>query len=50
MFLKIREKHDNFKKGLISEETFNQCLQSYFGMLKHCPGYGMVKKIEGLVN
>jgi retron-type reverse transcriptase len=50
MFLKIREKHDNFKKGLISEETFNQCLQSYFGMLKHCSGYDMVKKIEDSIN
>lgn len=39
IFKKIEKKQQNLQKHLISEESFNQSLQSYFGILKHCKGY-----------
>ncbi len=42
MLKKLRVKHDDLQKGVILEETFNQSLQSYLGILKHCNG----KKLE----
>lgn len=48
MLKKISQKYEYLQKGLISGESFNQSLQSYLGMLKHCKGYGIVKKIEEL--
>lgn len=39
MMKKLHSRHMDLKSGLISEESFNQSLQSYLGMLKHCNGY-----------
>lgn len=35
---KMEEKHRDLKNNLISEESFNQSLQSYLGVLGHCKG------------
>ena len=45
MLRKIKEKRFLLCEELISEELFNQSLQSYLGMLKHCRGC----KIERLL-
>jgi len=45
MFRKIRVKIENFKNHKISEESFNQTLQSYFGILKHCSSLKLGKKL-----
>ncbi len=42
---KIREGKNKLTIGLISKESFNQSLQSYYGILKHCQGYKIKKKI-----
>lgn len=42
---KIAGKYKDLKNDLILPEAFNQCLQSYFGVLKHCRGY----KISGAI-
>lgn len=49
IFRKIRSKNQEFLIGEISEESFNQRLQSYFGVLKHCKGYKIKKKILSLI-
>jgi len=43
---KIKEKKFLLREDLVSEDLFNQSLQSYFGMLNHCEGYAIRKKIE----
>lgn len=50
IFKKIRKRYQGLRIGLISEKTFNQSLQSYLGILKHCKGYKIKKKILSLVN
>ena len=45
---KIKEKNFLLREELISEKTFNQGLQSYLGTLKHCRGYGILRKIEAI--
>ncbi|KPJ54867.1 hypothetical protein AMJ47_02225 [Parcubacteria bacterium DG_72] len=46
MFRKINYRLDRLKQNEISEESFNQTIQSYFGVLKHCNGYELEKKIK----
>lgn len=46
MLRKIKEKRFLLCEELISEELFNQSLQSYLGMLGHCRGYKITGKIE----
>lgn len=48
MFKKLSKKHKDLQKGLISQKKFNQSLQSYLGILKHCEGYGLQSEIERL--
>lgn len=43
---KIKRKHSDLQKGLISKESFNQSLQSYLGILERCQGYKIRKKID----
>jgi hypothetical protein len=38
MYRKLKEKHAQLQNGVISKEKFDQSLQSYLGMLKHCEG------------
>ena len=45
MFKKINGGYSQLQNKIISEESFNQSLHSYFGMLKHCNGYKTEKEI-----
>lgn len=49
MFKKIVKKKAEFQSGLISGESFNQSLQSYLGILKHCSGYKIEKDIKKII-
>jgi len=45
---KIANKCQELSQGLIVEKSFNQTLQSYFGVLKHCCGHKIVEEIRKL--
>jgi hypothetical protein len=45
MFRKIKANKAKLDQGLISKESFNQSLQSYYGMLMHCKGNKIKKQI-----
>jgi len=44
----IENKRFLLREELIFEETYSQSLQSYLGMLKHCAGYKIRRKIENI--
>ena len=46
MLRNIGKKSFLLREELISEGSFNQSLQSYLGILKHCRGYKIARKIE----
>ena len=46
IFKKVDIKRHQLKNSLITEESFNQTLQSYFGILSHCRGRGIKGKIN----
>lgn len=48
MFKKIKLNKEKVSQKLISEESFSQSLQSYYGMLKHCEGYKIKMEIDRL--
>ncbi len=50
MLHKIPKKYQDFQRGVISKESFNQSLQSYSGLLKHCNGYSILEKFEKLLS
>jgi len=50
MFKNIENKCNDWRGGLMSEESFNRSLQSYFGVLKHCQGYKIRREIETLID
>lgn len=45
MMKKIWLKNKMVREGLIAKESFGQSLQSHLGVLKHCKGYKIKKKI-----
>lgn len=45
MFKKINQKIIALEQSKITEESFSQTIQSYFGILKHCNGYKLKKEI-----
>ncbi len=49
MLKKIKSKKLDLKNNLISEISFNQSLQSYLGVLRHCEGKKIEKEIEKLL-
>lgn len=49
IFKKIKDKKKLLEKGEITEDVFNQSLQSYLGILKHCEGYKIKEKIKALI-
>lgn len=49
MFKKIKVGREKLEKGLIDDETFNQSLQSYYGMLKHCNGHKLKIEVDKIV-
>ena len=42
---KTRNRYYDLQNGFISEKLFNQSLQSYLGVLKHCKGHEIEKKL-----
>ena len=50
MFRKMKLKKQLVDSGVISQESFDQALQSYLGMLKHCRGAGVRKHLEKILN
>ena len=46
MFRKIKAGKDKLSQGLVTKESFDQSLQSYYGMLKHCQGHKLKLKIN----
>jgi retron-type reverse transcriptase len=46
IFHKLSLKHKMFREKLVSRESFGQSLQSYSGILKHCNGHGITRKIK----
>lgn len=48
MFTKVKNKRDSCQKGLLPVESFNQSLQSYLGLLSHCNGYNLQKKLRAI--
>ncbi|MDD5463786.1 MAG: reverse transcriptase/maturase family protein [Candidatus Moranbacteria bacterium] len=49
MFKKLNSKNIDLRIELISKKKFNQSLQSYLGMLKHCNGHKIQKDIERII-
>lgn len=47
---KMRKKSREMEESVISEESFNQSLQSYLGILKHCEGNKVKADILRLTN
>lgn len=45
MLKKIKLKYNNWQNGLILKESFNQSLQSYYGVLRYCCGYKIKRRI-----
>ncbi|MFA5318047.1 MAG: reverse transcriptase/maturase family protein [Patescibacteria group bacterium] len=45
IFKKMKDKKKMLENNIISEDNFNQGLQSYLGMLKHCNGYKIEQKL-----
>lgn len=43
---KLALKQKMCQEGLVSKESFEQSVQSYFGMLGHCRGYAISKKLS----
>ena len=50
MFRKIEQRINELKENKISEEFFNQTIQSYSGILKHCNSYKTQKELEKQFN
>lgn len=50
IFRKLEIKQKNSKNGLISEESFNQSLQSYMGVLSHANTYRLSQKLKNRFN
>lgn len=46
IFKKLKSKRQDLESGIISEESFGQSLQSYLGVLSHCNGWKIQKKID----
>ncbi len=45
MFRRLSEKYNDLQSGKVKKETFEQSLQSYLGILKHCEGRGIEQAI-----
>lgn len=46
MFRRISQKIKELRQSKISEESFNQIIQSYLGILKHCAGYQLSNNLK----
>lgn len=50
MFKKIKINKEKLDQGLMTKESFNQSLQSYYGILKHCNSYKLKTKLDKFIN
>lgn len=50
MFRRIKINIEKLKAGIIDDQSFNQSLQSYYGMLKHCNSYKLALKLNKIIN
>lgn len=48
IFKKLMKRKEKLKNGLISDLSFNQSVQSYLGILKHCNGHKIKQEILNL--
>ena len=46
MFKKIKDKIQKFEEEKTTEQSLNQAIQSYFGVLKHCNSFKLKKELE----
>ncbi|PJA84818.1 MAG: RNA-dependent DNA polymerase [Candidatus Nealsonbacteria bacterium CG_4_9_14_3_um_filter_37_13] len=46
MFRKIKRRIKELKQNKISKESFNQTIQSYLGILKHCNAYKLKEELK----
>jgi len=46
MFKKLKQKKTELEAGFISKESYNQSVQSYLGILKHCNGYDLENRVK----
>lgn len=49
MFRRIKKNKLKLNQNLISRDSFEQSLQSYYGILKHCNGYNFKLKIRNIL-
>lgn len=49
MFRKIKESKAKLNQDLVSRESFNQSLQSYHGVLKHCNSYKLKRELDKFI-
>ncbi len=50
MMKKISLKQKMYQEGLVSEESLNQSVQSYLGVLEHCEGCGVAREMERTID
>lgn len=48
MFRKLRQRKLSLDMGIITSENYNQSLQSYLGILKHCNGHKLSQQVSAL--
>ena len=46
MIKKLLKRQDQLVKGMIDEKSYDQTLQSYLGILRHCNAYDLQNVIE----
>jgi RNA-directed DNA polymerase len=49
IFKKIKLNEEKLKQGFIIKESFDQSLQSYYGILTHCSGYKLKLKLINIL-
>lgn len=49
MFRKIKENKLKLNQNLISRDSFEQSLQSYCGILKHCSGHKLKRELDKFI-
>lgn len=49
IFRKIKARKKELEMGKIDKKSFNQSLQSYFGILTHCRGRGIRKELDEIL-
>ncbi|MFH1551375.1 MAG: RNA-directed DNA polymerase [bacterium] len=50
MFSKIKFNKEKLDQDLISRDFFDQSLQSYYGMLKHCDSYKLKRELNEFID